>query len=209
MGVRTALWVAIFTAGVVGCSELKRGMESNRKPVTLPGQAPTELVGGEVPPATPPNSAGSPATPPAVAPNVAGAPAAATPSAGTTGIIGKTTARIVDRTKATAENPALVEVGGSLQGGDPVSLAASAYIDLRGRASTLGLQNDLKLFRGEHDRNPTYDELVAMMKTHNVSFTELPPYQVYAYDSKAGTICILEDKDEKARRYKAAGIPLE
>ena len=116
---------------------------------------------------------------------------------------------MVDKKKAMAENPSLVETPNSAQGGDPVSFAASAYFTIRGRASTLGLQNELKTFKALNERNPTYEELTGMMKQHGIEFAMLPAYQMYGYDTEKGTLCVLEDKADKARRYKEAGIPEE
>jgi hypothetical protein len=196
---------------LAGCGEIKKATEVERKPVTLPGHVPVDVATGNVPPASAPPGA-VPAAPNAAPGVPATVPPPAPPMPDLTnkqGIIGKTTARVVDKAKATAENPSLVELQNSLQGGDPISIATSAYFTVRGKASTLGLQNELNQFKGINERNPTHDELLAMMKTHGITFTELPPYQMYAYDSATGKLSILEDKDEKARRYKAAGLPVE
>lgn len=196
---------------LAGCGEIKKATEVERKPITLPGHVPVDVATGNVPPAGAPPVA-APGTPMATPAAPAATPPAAAPTPNLTdkqGIIGKTTARVVDKAKATAENPALVELQNSLQGGDPISIAASAYFTVRGKASTLGLQNELNQFKALNERNPTHDELLGMMKTHGITFTELPPYQMYAYDSATGKLSILEDKDEKARRYKAAGLPVE
>lgn len=204
-----AIGATLFAAG---CGDFQKAMNQDRQPVTLPNMAPAGLdpanpgtaasVATQPPvPASP--AAGTPSVPPA------GAAGAGTPPASNTGIIGKTTATVVDKGKAMAANPRLVEVPNSLQGGDPVSLAASAYISLRSRASTLGFQSELKNFKALNDRNPTYDELMGMMKQHGVAFAMLPPYQTYGYDERAGALVILEDREDKARRYQAAGIPLE
>lgn len=79
----------------------------------------------------------------------------------------------------------------------------------RGVRQTRRWSDEIKLYHGENGRYPSYDELVAMMKTHGVTFTELPPFQAYGYDAASGKIGILEDREEKARRYQAAGIPVE
>lgn len=205
--------VVVTSFLTLGCGDFKKAMESDTKraPVTLPGMAPIDQAGGAPPPpvtsAAPTPPAAPPADPAQAAPPVAGNTPAPPPDK--TGIIGKTTAKVVDKKAAMAANPELVEVPNSLQGGDPISLAASAYFTIRGRASTLGLQNELKTFKALNERNPTYDELVGMMKTHGVEFAMLPRYQTYGYDAQAGTIVVLEDKAEKARLYKEAGVPLE
>ena len=46
-------------------------------------------------------------------------------------------------------------------------------------------------------------------KQNHVEFAKLPPYKMYGYDSQTGGIVILEDKAEKIRLYKEAGIPIE
>ena len=132
----------------------------------------------------------------------------AEPAPPKTSIIGKTTAKVVDKNKAMAGNPNLVVVENKLQGSDPVSIAGSAYISMSSRISVLNFQNNLKTWKALNDnRNPTYDEFMQMAK--DLRFAMLPPYQMYGYDDQTGSLVILEDKADKKKRYEAAGIPLD
>ena len=181
----------------VGCTKLEDEAgetteTGGRPPVTLPGIAP---AGGL--------DAGEPATP-------AAAPApAAQPGGERRGIIGKTTNQVVDLHKAQAENPNLKIVEQRAQGDDPISFALDAYIDVRSRASRFGMTRAVQLHQAEHERWPTYDEFVRMMRENRVEFTMIEPFRMYAYDSKSGEIVVLEDPDEKRRRYEAAGISVD
>lgn len=124
------------------------------------------------------------------------------------GIIGKTTAQIVDANKA-KQNPKIVEVENKISVSDPLTTAASAYISITSRASTLGFQQALQHYKALNGKNPTYDEFMQMVKQNRVEFAMLPPYQMYGYDEKTGGIVILEDKADKIRRYKEKDIPLD
>ena len=188
---------ALLCVGLAGCDDFNDALNTDRKPVSPPGVLPADQMHGD-------DVAADPNPPPA---GGAANPAPAAPDKSS--IIGKTTAKIVDKQKAMAENPELVVVENKVSGSDPLSVAASAYISLTSRASALNFQHGLDLFKAMNDRNPTYDELTAMLKQHGIRLTELPPYQMYGYDAESGAIVILEDKADKARRYKEAGIPLD
>jgi hypothetical protein len=192
---RAVAFVAALLIGA-GCTKLNEGTEEarERQPVTPPGIAPLDgLDGGRA------AGGNSPA---------AGQPA---PSAGgqRQGIIGKTTNQVVDLHKAQAENPNLVIVEQRAQGDDPVSFALRAYVDVRSRASTFGMTRAVQLYQAEHERWPSYDEFVRMMRENRVEFTMIEPFRMYAYDSKTGEIVVLEDPDEKRRRYEAAGLSVD
>ncbi|MEX2287537.1 MAG: hypothetical protein WD648_10645 [Planctomycetaceae bacterium] len=109
------------------------------------------------------------------------------------GIIGKMTDEVVDYEKAIAENPNLIEVELKASGNDYISFMASAYINVRSRASMFGMEAALKQFKIVEERNPTYAEMMKMIKENHVEFTMLPRYRVYAYDAKRGVFAVLED----------------
>lgn len=139
----------------------------------------------------------------------ASTPAAQPASGERPGIIGKTTNQVVDLHEARAQNPNLKIVQQRAQGGDPISFALDAYVDVRSRVSVMGMQRDVQAHKALHDRFPTYEEFVETMRRHGIQFTMVEPYRMYAYDEKTGEIVVLEDPDEKRRRYEAAGIPVE
>jgi hypothetical protein len=195
-----------------GCGELDPNKKA-RPVLTPPGIAPVGFDPadpGRAAPAAPANPA--PANP---APAAGGVPVAQSPVANpavnapgndSKGIIGKTDGRVVDVKKALAENPNLQIVENKAGGDDPLSFAASAYVSARSKASLFGFQAWLKQHKIVEERNPTYDEFIQQMKENRIEFTALYPWQMYGYDSQAGTIVILEDGAMKAERYKAAGI---
>lgn len=193
----------------VGCGELDPNKKA--RPVLVPPSiAPIGMDASDGGRATPP--AAVPANP---APAAGGAPVAESPVANPAvnapandgkGIIGKTDGRVVDVKKALVENPNLQVVENKTGGDDPLSFAASAYVSARSKASLFGFQAWLKQHKIVEERNPTYDEFIQQMKENRIEFTALYPWQMYGYDSQAGTIVILEDGAMKAERYKAAGI---
>lgn len=204
---KSILWCAaagISLALLAGCGDFFNQAGAGRKPVSPPGILPVDQMGDPAGPPVQPAPTitdASGATPPIVPPDPI--------EAKKQSLIAKTTNVVVDKKKAMAENASLVEIDGSAQGGDPVSFAASAYISMRARPGILNFQNQLQLFKAENDRNATYAEMTGMMKQHNIDFALLPAYQMYGYDAEKGTISILEDKADKARRYQEAGVPLE
>lgn len=186
---------------VTGCEDLDPNKKA-RPVLTPPGIAPIGMDaadGGRAAPAAPAGAA-----PVAQAP-VAN-PAVNAPANDNKGIIGKTDGRVVDVKQAMAENPNLKVVENKTGGDDPLTFAASAYVSARSQASVLGFQAWLKQHKIVEERNPTYAEFMQAMKDNRVEFTALYPWQMYGYDSQAGTIVILEDGVMKAERYKAAGV---
>ena len=186
------LLAGLMLVVLLGCEDFEEALESERAPVSPPGIAPVgEMVELDTNGNNSPNNQ----------------PLENEPDAGS--IIGKTTNRVVDKKKEMAKNPDLKVVENKVSGSDPLTVAASAYVSMRSKASTFGFQSALKSFKVVNDRPPTYDEFTQMMKENRIEFTRLYPYQMYGYDSDTGGIVILEDKADKKRRYKKAGIPLE
>jgi hypothetical protein len=175
-----------------GC-EVPKLDTPERKPVTLPGMLP---VGEDL------STLSKPATPAGAPANAAPAPP---PPADNKGIIGKMTAVVVDAKEA-LKNPNIKQVDNKVGGTDPLTVAASAYVSIRSKASTLGFQQELQHYKALNERNPTYAEFTDIMKRNKIEFTELYPYQMYGYDAETGAIVVLEDTAEKARRYKEAGL---
>ena len=101
-------------------------------------------------------------------------------------------AKVVDMSiVATQSNLKVVE--NKIQGNDPLSVAASAYVTQRGRVAMMNLQNSMKMFKALNGKPPTFKEFQEMMKQHNVELSVLPPKRLYGYDPKTGGIVILED----------------
>lgn len=134
------------------------------------------------------------------------APAAHAPEKKRESIIGKTTAVVVDAKKAMAENPALVPRGRKPLGFDPVTQSTNAYVYIRSKVSTLGMEQSIRVHKALNDRWPNYEEFMKIMNDNHITFTALKPWEKYGYDSDTGTIMILEDKAEQKRIFEAAGL---
>lgn len=190
--VRFAVLVGGLAIGLSGCGEEMTGIGEK------PRNAPNVIAPGGID-----DLAGRPAggvNPPAAAP--------AQPANDGKGIIGKTTNEVVNAKEA-LKVPNIVVVENKSQGGDPFSFAASAYVSVRSKASTLGMQQEIQHYKALNDKYPTYDEFMAMMQKHRIEFTMVYPYQRYGYNEDTGEIVILQDNNDKARRYQEAGIPLD
>jgi hypothetical protein len=116
-------------------------------------------------------------------------------------------AQVVDKQVAMAENPNLRETENEINAMDPLSAASQSYFALGSRIHLMNFKHQVDIMRELNDRYPTFDEFAEMMQTHDVEFKGLKPWQMYAYDSSDGTVCILEDLDVKRARYEAADIP--
>jgi hypothetical protein len=186
----------LMISAVVGSNDFESAMEAERKPVSAPGIASVndmdgDNMGDDV------NGAG----------NDDGGKADGSQE-DRTGIIGKTAATVVDMKAEMAKNPSLKVVENKTQGGDPVTVAASAYVAATSQIGKLNFENQLKLWKVTNgDKNPSYQEFMTMAK--DLNFARLPPYQMYGYNQETGSLVTLEDKADKKKRYEAAGIPFE
>jgi hypothetical protein len=151
----------------------------------------------------PPPAAAPPAAEPDAAPGVAVQPAAAAQGANA---IPDVEAVIVDKQKAMAEKPGYVETETKINAGDPLSAATQSYFALGQRVQLLNFKHNIDLYQAANERYPTYDEFIEMFRQFDVKMKMLKPWQVYAYDQTDGTMVVLEDREEKKRRYEAAGI---
>lgn len=202
----TVFTVGILSFSLAGCEDFNEALESERNPASPPGIASADDVsdvqdasGGGRPKSD--NTAGQPQT------SESGSSGGGEQTQPKPGIIGKTTAKVVNAKVAT-QDPKVVVVENKISGSDPLTQSASAYISMTSRISTLGFEQALKAHKALNGTNPTYDEFMQMAKENRVEFTMLPPYQMYGYDEDEGKIVVLEDKAEKIRRYKEAGIPI-
>jgi hypothetical protein len=189
----------LLMAGLAGCDvrdpskvpAANNEMPARNNVVAPPGIAP---VGFDL------QEAGKPAAqaqqPAAVAQQPMPQPQAAPVNDGK-GIIGKSTNQVSEMRPLMAQNPNLKIVSNKAAGDDPLTFAASAYVTARSRASLFGFEGALKLYKAEHERNPTYEEFIKMMRENHIEFTALYAWQVYAYDPQEGQIVILEDSSLK------------
>jgi hypothetical protein len=195
---RYSLALLLF-AGLAGCGDFEEAMNSERQPVSPPGIAPIEDMSGhtlENPQPVNPQANGAPAQPPA------------DPGPPTEASIPQVDAKMVDMKAAMAQNPNLVVVENKIEGSDPLSVTASAYVSLRSKPGLLAFQHNLNIWKATNDnRNPSFEEFQEMAK--GLQFGPLRPYQMYGYDADKGGLVILEDKAQKKRHFEEKGIPYE
>ena len=115
-------------------------------------------------------------------------------------------AKIVEKSKALEEKPHLVEVQNTIRGSDPLTAYADAYFSAASRVETLAFTQQIQIHQATHDKYPTFDEFMGYYKQAGVELKGVKPWQMYAYDPADGSIVILEDREEKKRRFEAAGI---
>ena len=131
-----------------------------------------------------------------------------TPAAPATKPIPKVAAKLVNMPEA-LKNPNIVVSENKITGSDPLSAAASAYVSQRARVQMLSFKSSIKTHKAVNGKNPTYKEFMQLVQKHRIEFNTMPAYRMYGYDPQTGGIAILEDKAEKARLHKEAGIPLD
>ncbi|MCA8993596.1 MAG: hypothetical protein KDA88_16525 [Planctomycetaceae bacterium] len=114
--------------------------------------------------------------------------------------------KLVDKRKALADNPGLIEAENKVKITDPITGPLQAYIPIASKINLMNFQHNLDILKAIDDRNPSFDEFNRMFKEAGVQLKGLYPWQVYAYDDQEGTICILEDPAEKKRLYNEQGM---
>lgn len=208
-------WLCLALAGLIGCDDFNKALnEPARQTVTAPAGIASGSDVSTLQNATSGGSTAAPATPTAPASNPPPtAPAASTPAAAPAQpsgpIIGKTTGKIVDLAEA-KKNPKMVEVENKVSGTDPLTVSFNAYVSITSRASVLNFKHQMDILKETNDgKYPAFKETEKLMKQLNIQLSELPPYQLYAYDAKTGGIVLIEDKAEKIRLYKQQNIPLD
>ena len=123
-------------------------------------------------------------------------------------------ARIVEWPKYKNENPSVVEVDPKVEGFDPFSAAASAYVNIPARIETLTggynarLQSQINAIEGGGDPKPlSYSEFLKSFAQAGGKLKNQPRYRLYGYNPQTGKVVILEDKAMKKRIYEEKGIP--
>ncbi len=206
---RLGRFIVLIMLYCVGCEDFNDALVSERKPVAPPGIASAEDVsdvqqvaaGGTIP------SANNSTKQSSEAPPNPSKPTSSTQTKRKQSIIGKMTAEVVDAKEA-RKNPKIVVVENKISGSDPLTIAATAYVSMSSRISALNFKNQLNIIKATNGRYPTFEEYQKLAQQMRIEFTRLPPYQMYGYDSDTGGLLVLEDKAEKIRRYKQAGIPI-
>jgi hypothetical protein len=188
----------LLLVGIVGCGDFEEAMNAERQPSSPAGIAPVDQMDGDID-----NMAGGKGQA-----NGGGAAQPVNPPKDPSSIIGKTTAKVVDKKAEMAKNPNLVVVENKISGNDPITVAASAYISMSSSIHISNFKHNMDIWKTANDiGNPSYAQFMTLAK--DLSYAALPPYQMYGYDADTGSLVILEDKADKKRRYEAAGIPFE
>jgi hypothetical protein len=215
----------LMLLAVSGCVDFNEALNSERKPVNPPGIASTDDVDAVGRAASGQNADERQNAAPAQQPQQpAAAQTSAAPPAGNAqnsgrnthagdqgkaSFVGRTTRDIVDVREAT-KNPNIVVITPKTGGSDPLTQVGSTYVRGASFAGSLPLKQMIQHHKALEGRAPSYPELMTWMKQNpKVELPVLSPAQMYGYDSQTGEIVVLEDKAEKARRYREAGIPVE
>ena len=118
--------------------------------------------------------------------------------------------KIVDRNKALAENPNLVEVENDTEASDPLTAIMQARHSATSRINKLTMEHNAKLqsfvnaTEGAGDPKPlTFKEFNAAAQLNKNNVKGLYEWQAYAYDETTGKVTILEDPAEKKRIQEA------
>lgn len=130
------------------------------------------------------------------------------PAAPHESILTKMTTTIVDKRKALADNPKLISLEKNELGElNPLNYATKAYFAGVSQATVAALQHEIDLTKAMNDdKPPPFAEFEQMLKRNNVKLRGLYRWQVYAYDDKDGSICILEDRELKKAEHEKAGL---
>lgn len=120
----------------------------------------------------------------------------------------KTTAEVVDKKKALAENPDLAVFTRNGLGNDPLTQAANAAVYVSAEIHMMNIKRQVDLLRemDEDHEYPSYEEFMKFVKENNFQFSKLKPWQMYGYDDETGSMMILQDEAEKKRRFESKGI---
>lgn len=120
--------------------------------------------------------------------------------------------KIVDKHKALAENPELVEVvndtnaTGYFDAVSQTAFSAQSRVNKMTMEYNANLQSYLDASDGAKDPKPqSFEEFNQVAKLNSNNIKGLYPWQVYAYDEQTGKVCILEDRAEKKRMYAEIG----
>ncbi|MCA9039364.1 MAG: hypothetical protein KDA65_03350 [Planctomycetaceae bacterium] len=103
------------------------------------------------------------------------------------------------------ENPNLVPISERQEGTENqgyIRTITSSMRDQKARASQFGLERAIQLYHAEHERYPSYDEFMKMLKDHRAFFPALNGERMYAYREKTGEVLTLrevipDDDDDK------------
>lgn len=117
----------------------------------------------------------------------------------------KREAKLVDKEKAMAENPSMVEVENKINASDPLTAVSQSYFNMASRVRVIQLKHSVDLMHATDGEWPSFAAFDKLMKQHDIKLNGLYPWQVYAYDQQTGGISILEDRAEKKRQYEATG----
>ena len=111
------------------------------------------------------------------------------------GIIGKKTDDVADYQELIKENPNLTKVSDKVNEKSPLKQSMGILKRKGSQVSRFGMVGAIRAHKALHDKFPTYEEFMGIMKEHGVKFTQLPATEMYAYDSKTGEIYVLKKSE--------------
>lgn len=123
--------------------------------------------------------------------------------------------KLVERNRALAENPELVEVENHTQAKDPLTAVTQSYFSGTSKLNATAIEYNAKLQSfidaegAQEPKPPSFEHLNQQMQQNSNMVKGLKPWQAYAYDELTGKVTILEDRAEKKRLYEERGLKYE
>lgn len=106
----------------------------------------------------------------------------------------KRVAMLVDKQKAMADNPNLVETKNVINSNNYLTAVTQGYFSAASKLQLIQLEHTVRHMQAAEDRWPTLEEFQKILDDNNIKLGHLYPYQMYSYDPDTGEIGILEDK---------------
>lgn len=175
------LAVGLTIVCLLGCGDFNEAMQSQRKPVTLPGLAsPEDMDALQQGHAATKGNANRPK------------PAVGNQGQGRSSIIGRKTREILNaKEQIKKQNVVIVKRKGS--GNDPFTVATNVYTYAASFTGSLGIQQWIRHEKALNGKFPTYQKLQTWMKKNpGVELPVLPARRMYGYDEDTGSIVVLE-----------------
>ena len=107
-------------------------------------------------------------------------------------IIGKDGNRVGDYAQLMKDNPDLIRSQGGINESQYIRARTKSIAATGTRASKLSMVQSVQMFKAEHGRFPTHEELLNVIDDLGLAFTELPENEVYAYNHETGEVLVLK-----------------
>ncbi|MCA9073438.1 MAG: hypothetical protein KDA93_00290 [Planctomycetaceae bacterium] len=116
----------------------------------------------------------------------------------------KRVAELVDKKKAMADNPNLVETKNAITSDNYAIAITQGYFAAASKVQLIQLEHTVRNMQALEDRWPTLEEFQKILTDNNIKLGHLYPYQMYFYDPETGEIGILEDSVKRQELKDAA-----